>query len=346
LSSAAAPGRPERQVDGGGGVVLTADERLDLAVPIDRHQRPRGLARRRVEGVGVLTVHGLVGLGLEGGVERGGNPKSAAVDDLLAVFGVELLADGFDEVGVPGARGAHQPARRRGRVDVLGKRGGFHGLGLGGADLLVAHHGLECVGLVLAGQRRVTGRVGRVGLADEAGQERRLGQVQLADVATEIGAGGRFDSVGAPTPVDRVQIALENLVFGFGSRQADGERRLFDLSGHGPLRGQIGLLDVLLGDGGGALDVAGPAQIGKKCSDDAHRVEGAFCEEMAVLGRHDRVDHDRRYLFQGDVDPVLLRERGEHMLPRSVVYEGGLLEGLGCGQRDPRQGEQAEGRRA
>ena len=103
LAPAAPAGRAEGQVDRGGGVVLAADQGLDRPVLSIDTRAPDGSPAAGLRASALLAVHGVVGLGLQGRVEGGGDPQPAPVDHLPRPYlAYELLAHGRDEVGVAG----------------------------------------------------------------------------------------------------------------------------------------------------------------------------------------------------------------------------------------------------
>ena len=182
------------------GEVAAADQRLhEPGARLDRDQRH--LQRRAVPAS--ASRHRLLGLGLQLGVEGGLHPQPAPVDDVVAVLGHE----------VPDARSRRSTAgsstaARRGRRGWRGRRRGLgaadqedllgHGLGvLDGADPVLVEHGVEHAEPVGLGLRRVGAGVelGRGG--DEAGEQRRLRDVQVVHRLPEVRLGRRADAVGA-----------------------------------------------------------------------------------------------------------------------------------------------------
>jgi hypothetical protein len=130
------------------------------------------------------VAHRLVGGGLQGGIDRGGDVV-ALVDHVTAEAGDHFLA--------------HQLGHVRG-IDLHRRlmRGGVHrhGLGrvgLGLADELQVGHALQHVVVAaLAGTFRVGDRVARRGELGDAGQRGHLVQVQLVQLlaVVELGGGG------------------------------------------------------------------------------------------------------------------------------------------------------------
>ncbi len=216
--------------------------------------------------------------------------------------------------------------------------GGVHGDGqevplLGGGEVALLGHGLEHHPPAALGLLERVGAlvgVGAVRVAQQAGEERRLPGVERLDVDPEPGARGRLHAVGAPAEVHGVEVAGEDLLLGDLLLELDGHHRFFDLAGGGLLGGEVLLLHVLLGDGGAALAHTLVAQVGHGGAGDAHGIDAAVLEEVAVLGRHHGVAQDRRDLLVGDQHPVL----GAVELRHGV---GGVAVHLDVGGADERR---------
>ena len=132
---------------------------------------------------------------------------------------------------------------------------------------------------------RVVGR-GRLG---EAGEERRLAQVEVARVLREVRLRGCFDPVGEVAVVDLVEVGSQNPLLRPRVVELDREARLLQLPLHGPLVRDVEVAHELLRDRGAALhDLAG-ADVCDDCPGDALRVDAAVGVEAAVL------DCDRRF---------------------------------------------------
>ncbi len=143
--------------------------------------------RRRTSVVDVLhaVVDGCGGGALQFGVERGVDAEGL-VGALVADALLEGVVDEVDEVGSLGG------------VDVGGRE--VEGLGLGAVGLFACDgagldHGVEDD--VAAGDGALGMDVGIAvaGNLDEAGDERALGEVEMAEVLAEEGLGGLAESV-------------------------------------------------------------------------------------------------------------------------------------------------------
>ncbi len=71
---------------------------------------------------------------------------------------------------------------------------------------------------------------------------------------TKVHLGGFFGAVGGATVGDLIKVHGEDFGFAKVKLGEDGEDDLFDFSGEGALRGEEGIFDELLGDGGTALE--------------------------------------------------------------------------------------------
>ena len=112
---------------------------------------------------------------------------------------------------------------------------------------------------------------------------------EVLGVLVEVRLRRGFDAVGAAAEVDRVEVSLEDLVLGQLVLDLDGEERLLDLAGVGPLLRQVEDLDVLLGDRRGALLDGVGREVVPRGADDALEVEPAVGVEGPVLGSDDGV---------------------------------------------------------
>ena len=173
----------------------------------------------------------------------------------------------------------------------------------------------------------------------------RLLESELADVLVEPGAGRGLDAVGAPSEVDGVEVALEDLALVELALELDGDDRLPQLAPQGGVAAHVDLLDVLLGDRGPALGGALVADVGPRGPGDAEGVDAAVLEELAVLGRDDRVLDDGGHLVELDREAVLLAVEGGQLVAGGVVDDRRLGQGglgregdLGEHPRRPGQG--------
>ena len=197
---------------------------------------------------------------------------------------------------------------------------------IGSADLAiflhqVEHHagaadrGLGIGGGGIAGRR-----------LHQAGDDRRLGQVQaLCGMAEEFAAGG-VDAIGPATEIDLVEIEFQDLLLGEFALQRHRQHHLADLAAPAIAVVEEDVARNLLGDGRRPLPApaaAAPFQRdpGRACHAD--RIDAGVHVETAILGRHHRIDHDRGDLViaqpatearpQGDDDRSVRRMDADHL---------------------------------
>ena len=111
------------------------------------------------------------------------------------------------------------------------------------------------------------------------------------------------------------------------------EHRLLHLADDAALRGEVDVLDVLLGDRGAALGGAGAADVVVEGPADADGVDAAVLEEVAVLGGEHRVLEHVGDLVELDVGAVLLGAEGGD----GVVGAAGLGDVGGADERGLQQ---------
>ena len=135
--------------------------------------------------------------------------------------------------------------------------------------------------------------------------------------------GGRLDAVGAVAEVDDVEVLLEDVVLGEGLLELDGEAQLLELAAVGVLDdlallvGGLGVLeqhqlDVLLGDARSTLGDPARLLVAQERPERALGVERTVVVVPRVLDGEDGPLHHRGDLLEGDLDAVLVVERGDH----------------------------------
>jgi hypothetical protein len=154
--------------------------------------------------------------------------------------------------------------------------------------------------------RRVVAR----GRADDRREHRALLDGQVLRVDAEVGLRRGLDAVGAATEVDGVEVVLEDLVLVVAAGQLHRDEELLELARVGALRGEVGVLRVLLGDRRAALRGAA-AQVGPERARDAGRRDAAVLVEGPVLGGEHGLLHVVGHLVERDDDPVLLAEAAD-----------------------------------
>ena len=173
-------------------------------------------------------------------------------------------------------------------------------------------------------QRRIGG---------EAGEERCLGQRQLARALAEVRPCGLLDPIGAVSEVDRVEVREQDPILRPALLELPRKRRLADLARDRPLVADVGVLDELLRDRGAALDDRLRADVGPERPEDAAAVDPVVLVEAPVLDGDDRLAHDRRDVADVlEEDTALLAaEDGEHGAPVRRVDDAVDLRVLGRG---------------
>ena len=163
-------------------------------------------------------------------------------------------------------------------------------LGLGGADHVVVHHGIEHDRLPGERPVLVQRRVEIAGAVRQAGEQRGLPEGQILGVLPEIDLGGGLDA-GRPVPViDAVQVQPQDLVLAVPRFQGGRHHGLAQLA-QDRLLGRLQDRDLgqLLGDRAGALLRAASDDIDDAGLDDAAPVDAMVLVEVPVLHRDRRV---------------------------------------------------------
>ncbi|MPM03225.1 hypothetical protein SDC9_49489 [bioreactor metagenome] len=325
--------------------------RLDLAgARLDHHHRPQRRVPVRHHG-----RHRLLGGLLDPRVDGGPDGEPATVEHPLAILDgraergrLQQLVDGvLTDERVAARRAAVARRAHRRRVE-LGR--------LGLIDLVLQArvelgHPVQHHIAALDRGLRVQPRVVRVGALHQAGEHRRLGQVEILRGLVEEVSGSGLDAVRAVAVVRDVQVALEDLVLGQPLLQGDRIAHLLDLAAVRLLlglldallvaTGQRGLdldpLDVLLGDRRAALGGTAGA-VAEERADGALHIDRAVLVEAVVLDVDLGLLHHRGDLVQRDVDAVLVVEGGEG---GAVRHQQGRPLRLGWGLEVRRQVLQA-----
>ena len=222
-----------------------------------------------------------------------------ALDELLANVFLEVLPVGF--LGTERV-GEMRPASHR---RVIG----------GAVDRpAVAHrleHDIAPRDRAIEVDRR---RVGRRRL-DEAGQQRRFLDVEVARMCAEEAERCGFDAVEAVAEIDLVQIQLEDLILGELTFETPREDGLFHLPPKCLVRAEKTLSGQLLRERTAALRRAVRAQVRHGRGEDAHQVDAAVIVEALIFDRDDRVHEVRRDVGEWCLYAPLLKDR-EH---RAIV---------------------------
>ena len=140
---------------------------------------------------------------------------------------------------------------------------------------------------------------------NHAGQQRALGQVELAHILAEVGLRGLAKSVdgkaAALAQVDLVGIHLEDLLLGEAVFELEGDDDLDHLALDAPLRRKEEAARQLHGQRRAALDIAmSRRQIVAQRAQHADVVHAAVLEEAPVLDGQHRLHQVLRNLVVGE----------------------------------------------
>ena len=157
--------------------------------------------------------------------------------------------------------------------------------------------------------------------ADQARQQRGLGQRQLAHGLSEIIFRGGFESVIAVGEINLVAVHRENLLLGVVALDLDGQQRFLDLAAHAA----VGAVEKqragqLHGQRAGALGDATRQQIPPGRARDAREVHAPVLIEVLVLGGENGVLQNRRDLLVGKQDAALQREAADNLAVVGIEF--------------------------
>ena len=151
------------------------------------------------------------------------------------------------------------------------------------------------------------------GILRDAGDDRGLGEGQIADGFAEIAQRSGLYAEGIVPEVDGVQVIQQNIILAHGLLELHGKILFLDFTAdgfHARLAGPPGeniVLDQLLGDRGSTLGEvsAGDGVPGR--AEDTLNIDAAVRVETLVLDGDKRVLHILRDHVHGDRDPVRIR---------------------------------------
>ena len=154
----------------------------------------------------------------------------------------------------------------------------------------------------------VDGRgIARRGL-DQAGEQRRFRDREIAGALAEISARRRLDAVQAVAEVHLVQVHLEDLVLAVHLLEVRREDHFLELPAVGLVAAEEALPGELLRDGAAAFGAPSLLQVLQDRRGDANAVNAAVLVEALVLDRHHRLDQVRRDLPERNVDALFLED--------------------------------------
>ena len=190
----------------------------------------------------------------------------------------------------------------RGRILELLLLDRFEWLGLCGLTLLRRYVALfdHLIDDGVAGTQRdltVVGEVVERRIANRHGKRGSLGDREIAEFLVEVDLGGGGDAVCVLSEEDRVEVELEDLLFGEPAFQFDRDRGL----GHLPLESRFTpdevLLYDLLGNRRTALGGA-TSEVFDERSGDGLVVDAAVRHEVAVFGAEGGSDNEVRNVIE------------------------------------------------
>ena len=123
------------------------------------------------------------------------------------------------------------------------------------------------------------------------GQQRRLGDRDLARRLSEITLRGLFDAVGAGAEVNPVEIELENLRLGELALEPDREQRFLQLASDRAFLRQEKIFGELLRDRRAALGNAAVQDVGDEGAADAEGIDAVMLVEAPVLDGDEGLRH-------------------------------------------------------
>jgi len=293
-------------VELGDAVVAASDESENLAgVGVERNKRDLGVG----DGISALAVllanhfvdvshadlDGLGGGALEFGVERGVDAEALVRKALVADALDKLVVNEIDEVGCFAG------------VDV--GRGEAKGLGLGaagfgGGDGAGLDHGIEDEVAALHGTLGML--VGRevVGPLDHASEESGLGEIELAEVFSEVSLRGFTEAINgeaaALAKVDLVGIHLEDLFLVEAGFELEADDNLAEFAGEALLRREKESACQLLGESRAAAGHVTGDDVHDGALGGAEVINATVAEEITVFDGDDSFDEVRRYFVKRD----------------------------------------------
>ena len=307
----------ELTADGGVVEVGRSDHGQDFAGVRYDHDHGRVVAPVCVQH-GHIFLNDLFGLRLQVEVDGGPDLESAFQESVVSVLLAQVVFDVLGEVGCGlHFAGASQRLQGGSMPHPLRRR-----------DVVVLNHLVEHVALAFLGLIETDGRVVERRRLRQAGQQRGLGQVQLAGVLVEKGLRGRFDAVRALPVENLIQVHRQDVLLGELPVELDRGQRLLEFAGDRDIEADLVGVEAagqLLGDSRAARR-AGAAEIDHHTAQNRHRLDPLVAPEGRVLRGHGSVDHDRCDLVERDKGAPAAVGRFDFLqqLAVAVVDAGGL----------------------
>ena len=253
----------------------------------------------RVVGGGVDAQHVLddaFGLRLQAGVEPGAHGENAVVAEFSRVG--ERLHFLIGEVDVPVGAGA--VGLTDGRRRIAPRR----------IDLPLGHEaGVDEIAQDVVGARARGGQIDVRGIfgrgLEQAGEHRRLGEIDVARRLAEIILRRRLHAERAAAHVGAIEIEAQDLLLGQMVLEPQRQIGFLDLARNRALVGQEQVLGELLGDRRAALHDAAGVGVDGQGAQRADHVDAEMVEEAAILGGQHRLDEMVGQFVEGDRVVVL-----------------------------------------
>ena len=316
-------------------VIPAADHGAHPAIEVERHQRclpdPGGAAvtdKRKLQRI--------LRRALQRRFQRG-DDGDVAVD--MAKIAHGAIQHPIGEI----ARAIAAARTRRDGGALLRRAGGGGRIGKTGI-----HHARQHLPGAGIGLRLVAGRVIARGRLQQAGQHRRLIEIEVARAAPEIAPGRGIHTIGAGAEIDPVQIDAENLVLAEFLLQPEGEQQFLYLAVEAALRGQEQVLGQLLRDRAATLHHPPFAEIGHAGAGKAEQIDTEMIVEAAVLNGDDGTRQVPRHRLHRQGFAINLAETGEGAAiggekldagPARLLVQGGNVRQL-IGEVTDRPGNQ------
>ena len=158
----------------------------------------------------------------------------------------------------------------------------------------------------ISGCRGESGRVVGGRVRDQAGQQGRLGPVEVGGIEPEVDLGPGSDAIRSGPEVDRVDIGLQDLLLVHLAFEPNGHRRLGELSiEQVACVADHAVLDQLLGDRRSTLFDSARRNVLDEGPDDGAGVDSVVVPESLVLHHDYRDQRLLRDVVQIDKLPIL-----------------------------------------
>ena len=171
---------------------------------------------------------------------------------------------------------------------------------LGGNKRQLAHSA-QHVGAALRGCLGAGDRVQDRGSPRDPRDDGRIGEADLAEGLAEVSLRRGGDAVGVLAEERRVEVDIENFLLGKLAFDPDRKNPFLEFPYQRPVAGQKVQSGDLLGNGAAALiAAAGIENEIQRRPQRALVVDPGVVEETVVLGGQHRLNHHRRYSFDGN----------------------------------------------